>query len=173
MTSKPKTGKKTLDQDHMRIYKQAAARFEKIYKDPQHYIHEKPVRRAGHNTKQYKKRLINQCKLPWQSNKHQWVPHRSGYQCHTCHTRVHQGLTVEVIEQHLQQDCDLLANEAPEPDLRPNKPVGHKLTRASTIKQLLEVQQQHPQASDEHTYQETAGYLKCTKCSLAIHKKDQ
>ena len=55
MTSKPKTGKKTLDQDHMRIYKQAAARFEKIYKDPQHYIHEKPVRRAGHNTKQYNK----------------------------------------------------------------------------------------------------------------------
>ena len=55
---------RTLDQDHLRIYKQAAARLEKIYKDPQHYIHEKPVRRAGHTTKQYKKRLINQCRLP-------------------------------------------------------------------------------------------------------------
>ena len=28
---------RTLDQDHLQIYKQAAARLEKIYKDPQHY----------------------------------------------------------------------------------------------------------------------------------------
>ena len=161
----------TLDQDHLQIYKQAAARLEKIYKDPQHYIHDKPVRRAGHATKQYKKRLINQCKAPWQAHKHQWVPHRSGYQCQTCHTRVHQGLTVDVIETHLSQDCELLTHEAPEPDLRPDKPIGQKVTRTTAIKKLLEVQQQHPQAPDEHTFQETTGYLKCTKCNLSIHKR--
>ena len=161
----------TLDQDHLKIYKQAAARLEKIYKDPQHFIHDKPVRRAGHATKQYKKRLINQCKAPWQPHKHQWVPHRSGYQCQTCHTRVHQALTVEVIETHLSQDCELLTHEAPEPDLRPDKPIGQKVTRTTAIKKLLEVQQQHPQAQDEHTFQETTGYLKCTKCNLSIHKR--
>ena len=161
----------TLDQDHLQIYKQAAARLEKIYKDPQHFIHDKPVRRAGHATKQYKKRLINQCKAPWQPHKHQWVPHRSGYQCQTCHTRVHQALTVEVIETHLSQDCELLTHEAPEPDLRPDKPIGQKVTRTTAIKKLLEVQQQHPQAQDEHTFQETTGYLKCTKCNLSIHKR--
>ena len=162
---------KTLDLDHLKIYKHAATRLEKIFKDPQHYIHDKPVRRAGHTTKQYKKRLINQCKAPWQPNKHQWVPHRSGYQCQTCHTRVHQALTVEVIEQHLQQDCELLTHEAPEPDLRPDKPVGQKVTRTTAIKRLLELQQQHPQAADEHTLQETTGYLKCTKCNLSTHKR--
>lgn len=61
--------------------------------------------------------------------------------------------------------------EAPEPDLRPDKPVGQKVTRAATIKRLLEVQQQHPQAADEHTFQETTGYLKCAKCSLSVHKR--
>ena len=35
----------------------------------------------------------------------------------------------------------------------------------------MEVQQQHPQAADEHCFQETTGYLKCTKCSLSIHKR--
>ena len=161
---------KTL-QDHVKIYKHAAARLEKIYKDPQHYIHDKPVRRAGPTTKQYKKRPINQCKAPWQPNKHQWVPHRSGYQCQTCHTRVHQALTVEIIENHLQQDCELLTHEAPEPDLRPDKPVGQKITRATTIKRLPELQLQHPQAADEHTFQETTGYLKCAKCNLSVHKR--
>ena len=103
-------GQRTLDQDHMQAYKQAAARLEKIYNDPQHYLHEKPVSRAGHTTKQYKNRLINQCRLPWaHGRKHQWEPHRSGFQCHTCQTRVHQALTVEVIELRLKEDCELLA----------------------------------------------------------------
>ena len=35
---------RTLDQDHLQVYNHAAARLEKTYKDPQHYI-------------------INQCKL--------------------------------------------------------------------------------------------------------------
>ena len=103
--------------------------------------------------------------------KHQWEPRRSGFQCHTCHTRVHQALTVQIIEQRLQQDCELLAHEAPEPDLRRNKPVGQKTTRASTIKQLLDLQQQQPRVADEHNLQETTGYLRCTKCSLSIHKR--
>ena len=51
----------TLDQGHMEVYRREAARLEKIYyKDPQHYLHEKPIRHAGHTTKQYKKRLILQ-----------------------------------------------------------------------------------------------------------------
>ena len=80
---------RTLDQDHLHVYKQAAARLEKIYKDPQHYIHEKPVRRAGHNTKQYKKRLINQRKLPWKPENHQWNLTGAG----TNVTRATQGCT--------------------------------------------------------------------------------
>ena len=170
MTRMQKHGKGPLIKITVRVYKHAAARLEKIYKDPQHYIREKPVRRAGHNAKQYKKRLINQCKLPWSPCKHQWEPHRSGFQCHTCHTRVHQALTVE-IEQRLKQECDLLTHEAPETDLRQNKPVGQKITRASTIKQLLEQQQQRPRVADEHNFQETTGYLRCTKCNLSIHKR--
>ena len=30
---------------------------------------------------------------------------------------------------------------------------------------------QHPTAADEHAYQETTGYLKCSKCSLSAHKR--
>ena len=35
----------------------------------------------------------------------------------------------------------------------------------------MEVQQQHPQAADEHSFQETTRYLKCAKCSLSTHKR--
>lgn len=96
-------------------------------------------------------------------------PHRSGYQCHTCQTRVHQALTVETIEQRPKEDCELLIHEASEPDPPQHRAVGQKVTRATTISQLLE--RQHPQAADEHTFQETTGYLKCTTCNLSAHKR--
>ena len=164
---------RTLDQDHFHVYQHAAARLEKIFKDPQHYIHEKPVRRAGHTTRQYsaKKLLIQQCRNAWKQGQHQWKPHRSGYQCHTCQVRVHQGLTAEIIEQRLDEACKLLEHEAPEPDLPANRAVGKKTTRASIIAEILTVQNQHPIAADEHAYQETTGYLKCSKCNLSVHKQ--
>lgn len=64
-----------------------------IYKDPQHYIHDKPSRNAAHHTKQYKKRLLQKCLREHQEGHHRWTAHRSGYQCEHCSTRVHQGLT--------------------------------------------------------------------------------
>ena len=44
-------------------------------------------------------------------------------------------------------------------------------TSGLTNQLAIEVQQQHPQAADEHSFQETTGYLKCTKCSLSVHKR--
>ena len=60
---------------------------------------------------------------------------------------------------------------APEPDLQPGKAVGKKPTRASRIATILKTQQDHPTTADAHVYQETAGYLKCTKCNQAVHKR--
>ena len=45
---------------------------------------------------------------------------------------------VETIEQRLQQQCELLTNDAPEPDMPAQKPVGKKATRASIIADLLD-----------------------------------
>ena len=127
--------------------------------------------KAGHTTKQYKKRLIQQRRQPWITGKHQWKPHRSGYQCHTCQTRVHQGRTVETIEARLQQECDQLTHEAPEPDISPEKPVGKKPTRASVIAGLLQVQQQHPITLDERAFQESKGYLSAASASWPFTNK--
>ena len=99
---------RTLDQDHYEIYQHAAHRLETIYADKEHYVRSKPGRATGHKTKQRKKNLSEQRKQPW-------------YQCHTCHTRVHQGLTAAAIEARLQEDCEQLTNPALEPDLRPDK----------------------------------------------------
>ena len=114
-----------LDQDHYEIYKHAAERLAKIYEDKEHYLHSKPGRAVAHKTKQRKKALIDQCKQPWQQGKHQWKPHRSGYQCHTCQTRVHQGLTAAMIEERLQEDCAQLTAPTPDPDL----PQAERLAR--------------------------------------------
>ena len=160
-----------LDQDHLEIYQHAGARLAKIYEDKEHYLHTKPGRATAHKTKQRKKTLIAQCQQPWQPGKHQWKAHRSGYQCHTCQTRVHQGLTAAMIEERLQEDCDQLTAPAPEPDLPPDRAVGKKPTRASRIAALLQLQQEHPTTPDVHHLQETTGYLKCTKCNQAIHKR--
>ena len=131
----------------------------------------KPGRAVAHKTKQRKKALIDQCKQPWQQGKHQWKPHRSGYQCHTCQTRVHQGLTAAMIEERLQEDCAQLTAPTLDPDLPPGRAVGKKPTRASRIASLLKLQQEHPITPDVHRLQETTGYLKCSKCNQAIHKR--
>ena len=131
---------RTLDQDHFHVY-QHAARLEKIFKDPQHYIHEKPVRRAGH-----KKRLIQQCRNAWKQGQHQWKPHRSGYQCHTCQIRVHQGLTTEITEQRLHEACELLEHEAAEPDLPANRAFGKKTTRLALLR-LMNMHTRRPPAT--------------------------
>ena len=130
-----------LDHDQYEIYQHAAHRLASIYEDKDHYLHSKPGRATGHKTKQRKKNLIDQCKQPWQSGNNQWKPHRSGYQCHTCHTRVHQGLTAATIETRLEEDCGQLNTPAPEPDLQPGKAVGKKTTRASRIATILKT---HP-----------------------------
>ena len=40
------------------------------------------------------------------------MPHRSGFQCGLCATRIHQALTVPVIEERLHQPCQQLTVEA-------------------------------------------------------------
>ena len=162
---------RVLDQDHLEIYTHAAARLAKIYEDKEHYLHTKPGRATAHKTKQRRKTLIAQCQQPWQPGKHQWKAHRSGYQCHTCQTRVHQGLPASMIEERLQEDCAQLTAPTPEPDLPPGRAVGKKPTRASRIASILQLQQEHPTTPDVHHLQETTGYLKCTKCNQAIHKR--
>ena len=70
------------------------------------------------------------------------MPHRSGYQCGVCGLRVHQALTVPVIEEHLQQDWPQLSIEAQQPEQpSPHKALPKKLTRIQVIRQLLEQQQ--------------------------------
>ena len=46
-----------------------------------------------------------------------------------------------------------------------------KPARASRIATLLKTQQEHPTTPDEHRFEETTGYLKCSKCNQAIHKR--
>lgn len=95
----------TLDQDHQLIYKHAVQRLRKIYEDTTHYIHQKAPRHQGKQTKQHKKDLVNQCRKAWAENHHRWEPHRSGFQCTACGSRMHQGLTAEILETRLQEDC--------------------------------------------------------------------
>ena len=83
---------------------------------------------------------------------------------------IHESTTADLLEQRLNQTCELLEHEAPEPDLPATRAVGKKITRASIIAELLHIQKQHPVASDEHAYQETTGYLQCSKCNLSVHK---
>lgn len=101
-----------LDADHKIIYQHAAERLSKIFADKDHYIHQKAPKHQGKNTKQYKKQLVAQCQRPWQSPQHRWTTHRSGYQCGVCGLRIHQALTVQTIEDRLQQACPQLTLEA-------------------------------------------------------------
>ena len=95
----------TLDDDHKLIYQHAVQRLAKIYDDPMHYIHQKAPRHQGRQTKQHKRDLVKQRNKAWSANHHRWEPHRSGYQCTACGTRMHQGLTTSILETRLHEDC--------------------------------------------------------------------
>ena len=156
----------TLDQDHKLIYQHAVQRLSKIYEDSTHNIHQK-----GKRTKQRKKDQVNQCRKAWADNHHRWEPHRSGFQCTACGTRMHQGLTAGILEARLQEDCPQLTIE----DLRnqpamQTDPLPKKLTRAQQIKEILAKQPDQPEPG-KHQLTETTGYLKCTKCGVNIHKR--
>lgn len=84
--------KHELDEDHQQVYQRAIERICAIYKDPAHFIHDKPKRSQATNTKQYKKRLVNKCTDPPTEGGHHWTKHRSGYQCAHSSARIHQGL---------------------------------------------------------------------------------
>ena len=104
--SKQEEWQDTLDQDHKLIYEHAVNRLSKIFGDAQHYVHQKAPRHQGKETKQYKKELVNRCRQPWDPTHHHWEQHqRSGFQCRRCGLRMHQGLTTEVLEARLTEDC--------------------------------------------------------------------
>lgn len=97
---------------------------------------------------------------------HHWTPHRSGYQCALCSTRIHQGLTTTVIKQKLQEPCEgktSIPPEGPDPEL-PLK----KMTQL--IQELLQ-NQPTDRIEGKHQFIETAGYIKRQHCGNAILKK--
>ena len=166
----PGRGQRVLDEDHKLIYTHAISRLATVFNSKDHYIHQKPNRHQGKHTKQYKKQLIAKCKTPWQAPSHRWVPHRSGYQCGACGVRVHQALTVQVLEEHHNADCPQLSIEEPEPD-SPHQPMPKKQTRQQVIKKLLQQQQEEAPPKHQHEFDETAGYLRCVKCGANVHKR--
>ena len=160
------------DEDHKLIYTHAIARLAKIYGNKEHFIHQKANRHQGKQTKQYKKQLIAQRTRPWTAPQHRWTPHRSGHQCGVCGVRVHQALTVQVIEERLQQECPQLSIEEhmPEPP-SPHRPMPKKMTRQQVIKQLLQQQHAEPPTPNRHELEETTGYLRCVRCGSNVHKR--
>ena len=156
---------KVLDEDRKLIYAHAINRLAALFNSKDHYIHQKHNRNQGKRTKHYKKQLIAQCKHPWQAPSHRWVPHRSGYQCGACGVRVHQGLTVQALEEHINAESQQLSIEAqlatPE---RPQQPLPKKQTRQQVIKQLLQQQKAAATPQQQHEFEETTGYLRCVKC---------
>ena len=140
--------------------------------DKQHYIHSKAPRHQGKQTKQHKKDLVQQRKKPWNPNRHRWEPHRSGYHCSACGTRTHQGLTTPILEARLQETCPQLqvdASRTAPPHTAPA--LNKKITGAQNIKELLQAQADTEPGPDQHHFEETKGYLKCTKCGSNIHKR--
>ena len=142
----------TLDRDHKAIYTHAVQRLEKIFEDKQHHLHNKAGRQPAKHTKQKKKDLIQQCTKPWQEPYHRWAPHRSGYACTTCGTRMHQALTAQKLEDRLGETCAQLQAEqicpAPGPEV---PPPSKKLTRLQVIRNLLKDQEARPPDKDTHT----------------------
>ena len=163
---------KVLDEDHKLIYQHAINRLAVIFNSKDHYIHQKANRHQGKHTKQYKKQLIAQCKHSWQAPSHRWMAHRSGYQCGACGVRVHQGLTVQALEEHLHAECPQLSLEdrLPEPE-QPHQPLPRKQTRQQVIKQILQQQHEQPPPQQQHIFEETTGYLRCVKCGANVHKR--
>ena len=100
------------------------------------------------------------------------MAHRSGYQCGACRVRVHQGLTVQALEEHLQAECPQLSLEArlPEPE-QPHQPLPKKQTRQQVIKQLLQQQSEQAPPQQQHELEETTGYLRCVRCGANVHKR--
>ena len=155
-----------------RTTQHAAARLAKIYAAKDHYTHQKAPRHQGRQTKQHKKQLVQQCHKPWQAPHHRWEPHRSGFHCSACGVRIHQALTVSIIEERLAQTCPRLRLEEEYPDHHsPHKPLPKKLTRAQVITKLLAQQQDTIPAEDTHALEETKGYLRCGKCGISVHKR--
>ena len=163
---------RVLDEDHKLIYTHAINRLAKIYSDKEHYIHQKPPRHHGKQTKQYKKQLIAKCSKPWTAPSHRWAPHRSGHQCGACGVRVHQALTVQVIEERLNEECPQLSieDQLPAPE-KPHQPMPKKMTRTQVIKHLLHQQQEEKPPPQQHELEETAGYLRCVRCGTNVHKR--
>ena len=149
------------------IYTHAINRLAKMYSDKEHYIHQKPPRHQGKQTKQYKKQLIAKCSKPWMAPSHRWAPHRSGHQCGACGVRVHQALTV-----HLNEECPQLSieDQLPAPE-KPHQPMPKKMTRTQVIKHLLHQQQEEKPPQQQHELEETAGYLRCVRCGTNVHKR--
>ena len=96
----------------------------------------KAPRHQGRQTKQRKKRLVTQCHKPWTAPHHRWEPHRSGFHCSACGIRLHQALTVPVIEERLGQQCPLLNIDETRPDQRSQATIPKKLTRAQVLRNI-------------------------------------
>ena len=169
--SKQEEWQDTLDQDHKLIYEHAVNRLSKIFGDAQHYVHQKAPRHQGKQTKQYKKELVNRCRQPWDPTHHHWEQHqRSGFQCRRCGLRMHQGLTTEVLEARLTEDCPQHVFDVIDTPADTAAPLTKKLTRAQQVKSLLDKQQEQP-VPGHHQLAETTGYLKCLVCGINIHKR--
>ena len=112
------------------------------------------------------------CSKPWTAPSHRWAPHRSGHQCGACGIRVHQALTVQVIEERLNEDCPQLSIEDQLPTLeKPHQPMPKKMTRTQVIKHLLHQQHEAKPPPQQHELEETAGYLRCVRCGTNVHKR--
>ena len=97
------------------------------------------------------------CSKPWTAPSHRWAPHRSGHQCGACGIRVHQALTVQVIEERLNEDCPQLRieDQLPAPE-QPHQPMPKKMTRTQVIKHLLHQQQEAKPPPQQHELEERA-----------------
>ena len=119
-----------------------------------------------------KSKLIAQCSKPWLAPSHRWAPHRSGHQCGACGIRVHQALTVQVLEERLHEECPQLRIEDQlQHPAQPHQPIAKKLTRTQVIKNLLTQQQEMQPPPQQHELEETAGYLRCVRCGTNVHKR--
>ena len=161
--------KSKLDEDHQQAYQYAVERITAIYKDPAHYIHDKPKRSQATNTKKYKKRLVHKCTEPPTEEGRRWTKHRSGYQCAHCSARIAQGLTAATIEQRLAEPCEGKRNLPPADgeNETPDRKIPKRATRTQLIQELLAAQPPERQEG-KHWFIETAGYIKCQHCGCAI-----
>ena len=110
---------------HTQIYQHAAASPAKIYAAKDRYIHQKPPRHQGRQTKQHKKQLVQQCHKAWHAPHHRWEPHRSGFQWSARGERIHQALTVSIIEDKQLSVAPHLWSKSSEDRLR--RPVSPNL----------------------------------------------